>query len=534
MQNYALPSGGIGSDHEPFLQKGIPAIDFTSDANDPIHTPQDDFEHFKPSGLKRSGDLVYNLVQRFDNGVPQEKTDHYYLVQIGHIPIFIPFVLLYSFIAFVLLITIFGVYQTRKRRTETDWQKSPKLPAVKLLFIAIIVQVFVWLSENIVGLVEGVRYPWISHPEGFFVLGFIAALMGIVVSLYVTPELKLSCDPYRWYLRSAAWLLVFVILFSFGGIKLAIYPASALLLLSLAMVVRRPWLKFVLWILSPHLMFRLAFSEGFTLFSRMLALDTLISIRMSAVIHVLYIVMFALYSFPFLLGFAAVYFDSGIDLLWLKRWRSKRGFIITGSAFIVCVIVLIFIPSYSDSWRQTISVEEFVDGSNGSGIVTLKSNDYMRNARVRFDNKDLLITNYDREILLKQFTTNPQSLWLHEDRTVTTTRHDSMTTFDVFIYLHSKYRPHVLNFDFSAGAHLIEDVFTPYTATITGHSVSIRWETIPDTALVIPVRFTVVRGDSVVETTEANYIEMIEPVTIEKQWTNVLPKTIIRKTCVIK
>ncbi len=42
-----MPWGSIGSDHLSFLNKNIPAIAFSSDLNDPIHTPQDDFGHFK-------------------------------------------------------------------------------------------------------------------------------------------------------------------------------------------------------------------------------------------------------------------------------------------------------------------------------------------------------------------------------------------------------------------------------------------------------------------------------------------------------
>jgi hypothetical protein len=440
-----------------------------------------------------------------------------------------PLILLYSIIALAFLIAMLAIYQTRKRRTELDWQQSPKLPALKLFLVAWIVQTLVWLSENMVGLVKGVRYPWISHPEGYFLLGFIAALIGIVVSLYLTPKLKLSHDPYQWFLRAVAWLAIFIILLSFGGVKMALYPAIALLLLSLAMIVRQPWLKFVLWILSPHFMFHLAFSEGFTLFGRMLALDTFISIRISVVLHLLYIVVFALYSFPFLLGFAAVYFDSEIDLLWLKRWRSRKGLITTVSAFIVCVVMLIFIPSYSDSWRQTISVEEVLDANNGIGTVRLKSNEYMRNTRVHVANKDTVISNWDREVLLKNFCV-AQPSWLQTTHTTTVTQHDSSTTFDVLLHVSSKYRPHTLNISFSAGAHLVEDVSTPYTATITGHSVSIRWETFPDTSLLVPIHFTVVRGDSVKETIEANYIEMIEPITVVKQWTNVVSRTTIKKS----
>src|ERR1041385_7185561 len=58
--NYAA-SRGSGSDHESFLNKGIPAIDFSTDVSKPIHTPRDNFENFDPRGLKRSGDILLKL-----------------------------------------------------------------------------------------------------------------------------------------------------------------------------------------------------------------------------------------------------------------------------------------------------------------------------------------------------------------------------------------------------------------------------------------------------------------------------------------
>ena len=62
-------AGGTGSDHMPFLAKGIPAIDFTSDVSYPIHTPLDNWANFNPDGLPRNGDLVIRLFERFDGGV---------------------------------------------------------------------------------------------------------------------------------------------------------------------------------------------------------------------------------------------------------------------------------------------------------------------------------------------------------------------------------------------------------------------------------------------------------------------------------
>jgi len=54
--NNAQKGGGAGSDHQPFLQKNIPAIDFTAGVNtSPIHTPQDKIEFIEKPMLARSG-----------------------------------------------------------------------------------------------------------------------------------------------------------------------------------------------------------------------------------------------------------------------------------------------------------------------------------------------------------------------------------------------------------------------------------------------------------------------------------------------
>ncbi len=177
-----VPGGGVGSDHEPFLEKNIPAIDFTSDMNDPIHTPQDDFDHFHPSGLKRSGDLVYALVHRFDGGVPPEKTSKYFLWQIGKRAVLFPLWLLSGFIVLSMALGLLALFLVRKRRIEVTRRQHPIIPALKLFLIAVVIQTCVWLSENLVGVLKGVRFPWMTQPDGYFVLGFLAALVGITLS----------------------------------------------------------------------------------------------------------------------------------------------------------------------------------------------------------------------------------------------------------------------------------------------------------------------------------------------------------------
>ncbi|MGH2567570.1 MAG: M28 family metallopeptidase, partial [Bacteroidota bacterium] len=248
--NSALAGGGIGSDHMPFLNRGIPAIDFTSDVNDPIHTPQDSFENVKPEGLKRSGDLVYRLVERFDGGVPEEKTSRYYLYQIGSAPLFIPLWIIGMLITVSLLLAILAALLLQRRgkaappspstvipspaafrrgeesqhnresprrgktllgmtelffdslgRSQTSnqvlasslpvtevVQKDSTIPGLKLFLLMLIIQSCVWLSENLVGLIKGVRYPWWSDPGGYLVLGFLSGLFGIWVALHLASK----------------------------------------------------------------------------------------------------------------------------------------------------------------------------------------------------------------------------------------------------------------------------------------------------------------------------------------------------------
>jgi hypothetical protein len=527
-----VPGGGVGDDHEPFQAKGIPAIDFTSDISDPIHTPQDDFEHFKPSGLKRSGDLVYALIHRFDKNVPEEKTNNYYLLQIGKRAIIFPLWLLSSFIIVSVVLAIGALIVVRKRRTEIERSRRPKIPALKLFLFALLIQTCVWLSENLVGLIKGVRFPWVAYPDGYFILGFLAALLGIIFSLKFSPRMNLSKDPYRWFLRTVVFLLIFVSLLAFVNVKVTLYPALALFFLALAMLVHKPWLKLLFWILSPHFMFRLLFSEGFFFLGRTMALQSTQPMWMYFVLHLFYILFFALWSFPFLLGFAAIYFDSGIDLLWLKKWRTRTGLIAGSALFLLCVLILSSFPSYSDEWRPTITIDQSLDMNTGKGTVELKSSEYLRHLTVHLAEKDTTISTWERNVLVKEFTYH-HAPWIQIERTVLKTSVDSSITYDILATLYFKYRPRNFTISYSAGKNKLEDIAGEFISSSTAHSVSMRWESFPDTVMMVPIHFRTAKADSVTETIEAKFIEMIEPVRIEKEMTNITPQTTLRRTEVI-
>lgn len=522
------PGGGIGSDHEPFLEKGIPAIDFTSDVTDPIHTPQDDLEHFMPSGLKRSGDLVYKLVERFDGGVPEESTGNYYLYQIGSMLLFFPLPALTVFVVLAFALSVYALIKLRERRVVEE--PRTKIPGLKLFFLILIIQACVWLSENVVGLIAGKRFPWVSEPNGYFVLGFLAAVVGIWISLRIAPRLDLTRIAYRYALRSVIFLAIFAGALSLISVRLALYPATAVLLLGGAFLVRHQYVRLVLWLFSAHFMFRLVFSEGFYLFARSFA-QTPGEGTAGFYIHLFYIFFFSLWSFPFLLGFAAIRSDEPLGLPWLGAFGRPVGGIAAGGAFLICAVYLSTVPAYSDHWQQQISIRQSVNLDTNNGMAEVTSPEYLSGATVTVAGKDSLIEGRETRVKLAAFAARDHE-WITAERTVETTK-DSNTTFNVHLTVRTKYKPYSLSVTY-AGGKAIENVTTPILWSPGTNSVSFRWYSFPDSSVYLPVSFQVMGSDSVREYIEATFMEQAVPVKVRKDLSTVASKTIVTRNATLR
>ncbi|MEX2117481.1 MAG: M28 family metallopeptidase [Bacteroidota bacterium] len=519
-----LPGGGIGSDHEPFLEKGIPAIDFTSDVTDAIHTPQDNLENFIPSGLKRSGDLVYKLVERFDGGVPEEKTGSYYLYQIGSFLFFIPLPALTVFLVVAFALSVFALLKLRERRIPEEPRR--KIPGLKLFLLMLIIQACVWLSENVVGLIAGRRFPWVSEPDGYFVLGFLAAVAGTWISLRITPHLDMTHSAYRYALRAVIFLSIFMGGLGLISIKLALYPATALFLLGAAFFFRHQYARLLLWLISAHFMFRLVFSEGFYLFARTIAQAPAEGMA-GFYLHIFYILFFSLWSFPFLLGFAAIRSDEPSGLPWLGAFGRPIGGIASGGAFLLCAIYLSTVPAYSDLWQQQISIRQSINLDTNNGMAEVTSPDFLGGAVVNVAGKDSLIEGRETRLKLASFPARNYE-WITAERTIETTR-DSNTTFNVRLSVRTKYKPYSLTVTYAGGSKALENITTPLVWSPGTNSVSFRWYSFPDTSIYLPVSFAVIGSDSVREYIEATFLEQAVPVTVRKELSTVSSRTIVTR-----
>jgi hypothetical protein len=527
--NKVVLGGGIGSDHEPFLSKNIPAIDFTSDVTDPIHTAQDNFENLRVNGLRRSGDLVYRLVERFDGGVPEEKTATYVLMQIGSSLFFVPNGLLFAIVGLPVVVAVIALLRVRKRRTETEKSLRRKIPAFKMFLLIIIIQTCVWYSENIVGLIKGVRFPWFSNPDGYHILAGLGGIIGIWIALNAARRLKLSCDPYRWYVRTLIFLMIFLLLSLLRGPALAIYPAFALCLLSAALLVKNPLLKLVLWGFSPLMMYSMMFSECSKLIARSMVLFSYpTEIWQSLMIHGAYILFFSIYAFPFLLGFAAIYHDSGVDLLWLKAYRKPAGAAISGFLFLGTCGWLSLQPSYTSEWKQNIIVEQKMNLTTGENSIGVRSPEYLKGSRIHGTKIDTLITHKVNRVDIASSAT-VESPWVRCERMMRASM-DSGTTYDGTVNLRMKFRPYTLRVSYSSAKARFGDVRSSFVFNKTEHSITLNWYSFPDTSLIIPLHFNITGSDTILQTIEAVFIQQAEPIIVTKELSNVSSRSTVTMT----
>jgi pimeloyl-ACP methyl ester carboxylesterase len=374
--------GGAGSDHEPFMRKGIPAIAFVSDVRFPIHTRNDSVENFGIDGLERSGNLILELLRKFDRDQPEQNKGHYMLLLFNENPIFVPPVLMKIFNLISIVLAIFTLFFLRKKRVGFAEDKKIKKSWPKLLVLLIIMAAVVAASDWVLKFLKGQRFYWYAHP-GLHLLYLIPfTALGIWLALQVLGRWRLRKDVFFYLIRASIYLLMFTLIaWAFVNPRLALYPASGLLLLSLACLAPWGWLKGVLFVLSPYLMVRLLFIPQ--LYEFIYRGVAFMGMQMRSVVAELIfsgamIFLMTLFAMPFLLGFAAVYRSFKGDLFGLKRFRKKWALVPIAVLILVCTVYLLTLPSYTSTWEQEVRVNQKYDGKDKSTYVEFVGFDYLK------------------------------------------------------------------------------------------------------------------------------------------------------------
>lgn len=528
----AATGGSTGSDHDPFLEKGIPAIDFTSDVDYPIHTPQDNLENFQPSGLKRSGDLVLHLVRKFDSGIPSRATERYMLLQMGTLPLFFPQWVLWMFIAVSLILGALSIAVLKKRRAPFEEVPRVRWSVLKLLISTIIIQTFIWSSETVLGFIKGYRFAWVNNFKGFAVLGLLCGLVGLWLVLKSLRRFRLNADAFVFGWRAMTVFAIFTALAALRGPELAAFFGLAVMLMSFAFIVRLPGVRVLFWTLSGLVLLRLVFFEELGLIQRSMAANKIHSLAGLASYHATYVVLFTLLSLPFVLGFAAIYRASGRDVLWLKKYRSGVGLIVVAACAICLSVYLLLQPVYNARWYNNVVVEQRFDFGADSSKIEFKSSEYLEGTIMRSGNWQMMFTgrtNYNR------FTPRESSVvrWASLERRVDTTegKGDSVVVFRN-VRLHSRLRPYTFTISYRSTLP-----FTVVSQSTHGGNLRLgresdklkvfSWYCFPDTNLDVPITFGLVKDQRVVEKVEVTYDSLAYDLHLERKFTNVQYRTIV-------
>lgn len=520
--NYALPQGS-GSDHEAFLEEGIPAIDFSTDVSDPIHTPQDKFENFDPRGLKRSGDLVIRLVERFEGGVPSRETENYWLYLAGRTPLFIPYWGIWIFVLVSLLISVAAILRLHSRKLSLP--QSVRWSGAKILLLTFIIAVAAWFSSDVVALIRGVRHPWFTSINSFYVLGLIAAFLGLWLCLHLARRLRISVDPEFLFLRGVILLWLVIILLGLLSVKLMVEPATGLLLMSMAILVRPRALKILLLLSSPWWMLRLLFSEWDGLIFRSIAMgltSTTASLAAAAAVTLLLTIILL----PFAYAAAALMRDTASLKPLADLSRSPIAGIASITAFIALAGYLTTVPVYDQFWSRDIRVDQYhlVGRDSDSLTVSVRSSEYLSGIRVRYGSTDTLLEGRTTSVSLPAQVEFDRE-WLKVERHFESGGSDTNTSFKGELRLACKFRPYKVSVTLSAGKNGLASLETPWNYTTNNATHTIDWYSFPDTVLRIPMEFRVSGSDSVKETVEVIFDSLAYPVVITQGESYVIPRT---------
>ncbi|HZY09718.1 MAG TPA: M28 family peptidase, partial [Bacteroidota bacterium] len=521
--NYSMPTGS-GSDHEPFLKKGIPALDFSTDVSNPIHTPRDNFDNFDPRGMKRSGDLVVKLVERFDGGTPNNQTEQYWLYLLGKTPIFISHPILWFFLGTTIIIAIIAIIAVRRRRKLLDSPEYVRWSGVKMFFFSVIIVTCGWLSSDLIALIKGDRYPWFSAITEYYILATVALFIGAWISLALSNKLRLTQCPYVFFKRSIIILVIFIICLAFLNIEITVAPVVALLLISLAMLVKLPVLRIIFVALSPWWMLRLIFSEWDTLIFRSAAMALPSGAFIGIAFNGIVILFFALYILPFLLALASVYRDTNLFKPFISLMRSRRVILIATISFVGVSGYLSTIPSYNKFWYREVRIDQRYDMKNETKEVTLKSPEYLSNLHINHGGKDTIInTRSTFENIVPDVSFD--STWLSLHRTEKQQHFGDTTKYEIELTLAAKHRPYRILVSYSSGEQGLNSFYTPWKFIVKDNENQIHWYSFPDSILIIPLKFQMIGADSIKEQVEVTFDGLAYPMTFDRELTYFIQRT---------
>ncbi len=527
--------GAFGSDHIPFINKGIPAIDFTSDVSFPIHTPLDNWENFTPSGLQRSGDLVLRLFERFDGGVPSRETEQYQVIQLGSTPVVISVPVLWTLIGLSLVFAVVVFVIVRKRRVVPDPSTKVRWSVFKILLGWFGLQTVAWGSESFLGVFTGYRFGWVGNGWEYVAFGTLAGIAGLWLLLRVERRFRLTADAFVYERFALIAFVVLTILASISTPRLGVLFAVALVLFSLAFLFRAALLKLLFLLAGSAVMLRLIFFEGQTLIQRGVTQSTQVTLLARFVPEILPIVFCGFFTLPLVYAFAAVYRETGKDLFLLRRFRSRGVLAASVAGLVICGGYLYTRTPYHDLWHSTVRVEQKLSAGSDSVTIEIRGSEQLRNLTSVIEGRDTLIDVGSHIIELSRAVPGAAP-WLTVTNSSSPPDRTSDTTLTLKreLQLHMAARPLRVEVNFRSDYPFeITSEWAQDTRVRRGQEKAkdklkrFVWYAFPDSFLSIPVTITCADSQLVTQEVTAMFDTLVYPVNLKREFTTVSYRTVV-------
>lgn len=523
--NNAMPGGGAGSDHQPFLEKNIPAIDFTTGINtSPIHTPADKIDFISKPMLARSGRIVDGLLKKYqEQGIPAPRKGHYMMWQALGGRLFIPSWMIVAFIGLALLLGAGAFHRSRKQRLQIEKGQRVKLSGTKLFLFMIVIAIFTQLGEGVMQFLKGLRYPWVVAFDYYMWFAALWALAGVWVATQLTRKWRFCPDPYVYAKRAAIFLVLYIILLWLAGPRLALYPALTLVALSMAIFLPNPILKFLAILFAPIPMFRLMFMEALTFTARAgtasgHGIDSFLEAFLySAALTVILV----LWYLPALYGFAYTLASAPPALKVLRYFRSPvMGLVILLAIFGYGGYLFSF-PAYDEKWRASILVNAEYEMRNGDHKLILSGNEYFHDVKVI---ADTLNRHYDARMHKDELPINFSTDWVKISST-DSVWHGERDTVEVNWQFATTRPWHQVSLKIKVDTLDISGIVSDTKYRHDKDSLTFAWRYDPPETLRVGARFVIYSGARVIREMTAVYPEPPLPLQVRAKLADVIYRT---------
>lgn len=536
---------GASSDHESFINAGIPAIDFTSDLNYPLHTPQDNLKNFNPSALQNIGNLIINLILKFDSGIPDKKTEEYWMILIGYYPFFISLYGLKIFVSSSLMISIIAIFVMRKRRViianfpiigiESDsvTSKPRKWSGIKVLLLTFVLGTSVIMALQLISLIKAERIPWYGDFTPYYFYTFLFFIAGLWIALNIAKRWLLSKCPYFFFKRTIFILIFLTIILLILSVKLAIYPALSLLLISLAGIIKKPFPKISLFLLSPIPVFSLIFNEWFTFGLRMYHISSLEvpSTHLSLTINLFFIAFFTFLFLPFALYFGSLYRESNIVRTIISKFLEIKLFTGNTAAIVFMSLYLYSLPSYNELWQKEVEVKQIFNFDSKQFMIDIRSFEYLDSINIRYDGIDTSLFGRDLHLIFHKSDSLPLDTRKYKiSREIKKQISNDTTFFEANLILNLKEPVYRIALTYSGKEYILKSLYTPYNFVNDRGKIKIKFFSYPNMPLKIPLQFFTINNDTLKEEIKIEYADWLKPMEFKRPLTNFIKRSEIQES----